>query len=124
MTNKTMPETICVNIDASGAPYIEDTSDGNCHIGFSYIRADLIDAYAFNDELQDGQQRWVFWRESWFLVRVSIRKDGSAHFSVGDNYCGASFNSDDPDVLEIGPVVRAPKHKPIGNVARHKDDSD
>lgn len=51
MIDKTIPETVCVNIDASGAPYIEDTSDGNCHIGFSYIRADVATSYA-NEPLE------------------------------------------------------------------------
>ena len=122
MADKKMPKALTIHATNNGDKFpnnlriVETGVGGLLEEGVTeaeYIRSDLAETYAFNDDLEHGQQRWVFWRTSWLLANVRARKDGSFIFSVGDHCCGTSFDNDDPDVREIGPVVRAPNHNPL-----------
>lgn len=111
MTNKNIPETLCVRVGAAGVPYIEDTSDGNCHIGFSYIRADLIEAYAYNDELKDGQRRWVWCFGEWDVAQIARGLNGSElrAFLIGSEN---ELLVTDPILVKWGPVIEPPDTAP------------
>ena len=106
MTNKKIPEALCVRVDADGVPRIEDTSDGNCHIGFSYVRADLLQGDP-NEPLADGQLRWVKSSQDgkWIVGEITNYGEGSDFFCNSDR-----FDGDMPieDYFKIGPVIRPP----------------
>lgn len=121
MTDKTMPKALTIHAINNGDKFPDNLRVVETEAGVlleegvteaEYIRSDLAEMYAFNDDFKDGQRRWVFWSLSWHLAKVAISKSGVVWFTVGDNTCGATFDKGDPDVKAIGPVVRAPKYKP------------
>ena len=105
MTNKKIPEALCVRVDADGVPRIEDTSDGNCHIGFSYVRADLLQGDP-NEPLAHGQFRWAKRYKVkciWVMMRVAIDDDGTPYLISHDG-----LERKASKYAVIGPVIRPP----------------
>lgn len=76
-------------------------------------KTDNIERYAFNDPIKDGQERWIYYHDWWHRMSVSVHEDGLILFSQGDLYAGMTIELGDPDIIEIGAVIRKPNYTPV-----------